>query len=115
LFAAQFRRVSVIDLWDSNCSQLSLNKLIVKAYTFSQAKTGGESASEKWFDLVDSKIFYWDEDGDGITISSNEELMDLFKTSPSSISITIDTAAALNKEGSGRISKSLLDKLINAP
>jgi hypothetical protein len=98
LFAAQFRRVNMIDLWDSNCSQLSVNKLMVKVYAFSQAKTDGKSASEKWFDLVDSKIFYLDEDGDAITISSNEELMDLFKTSPSSISITIDTAAALMKD-----------------
>jgi ABC-type amino acid transport substrate-binding protein len=72
----------VINLWDSDCYQLSINKLMIKAYGFALAKTNDSSATEKWFDLVDAKIFYLDKDGDAITISSNEELTDLIKASP---------------------------------
>jgi ABC-type amino acid transport substrate-binding protein len=55
---------------------------MIKAYGFALAKTNDSSATEKWFDLVDAKIFYLDKDGDAITISSNEELTDLIKASP---------------------------------
>jgi len=74
---AQTRRINVAELWDPSVSVLSFDKLMSTASRFAAAESDENSAVTK-FDPSKARVTYIDEDGDKITISSNEELMDSF-------------------------------------
>mmetsp|Transcript_28335 Transcript_28335/g.58858 ORF Transcript_28335/g.58858 Transcript_28335/m.58858 type:complete len:834 (+) Transcript_28335:345-2846(+) len=69
---SQTRRLNVADLWDSSNSTLSFAKLIGIASDFAFNSRPAEK-------LEKVKVTYIDEDGDKITMSSDEELMEAFR------------------------------------
>ena len=85
---AHARRVNVNDIWDTSIGQLSYSKLLSIASRFAFPDEDFDSTLTN-----KAKCTYIDEDGDRITVSSNEELMDAFrqtlKTPPKPFRITV--------------------------
>jgi hypothetical protein len=68
----QIRRIKVDDIWDKSTSHLSFEKMVSIASTHALS---GDAASDA---TTNAKVFYIDEDGDNITITSDKELEDAF-------------------------------------
>ena len=81
LSTAQIRRVNVADCWDPTTKKLSYAKLISIATSYATlANKGGSVYNESPPSaLGEANTTYIDEDGDKITMSSDDELVDAFR------------------------------------
>ncbi|KAL3816193.1 hypothetical protein ACHAXA_007311 [Cyclostephanos tholiformis] len=74
----QIRRVKVSAVWGGNISHLSFKKMMSLAASFTLPKNEVDDAGLAAF-TAKAKATYIDEDGDEITLTSNDELDDAFR------------------------------------
>eukprot|EP00804_Cyclotella_cryptica_P002966 CCRYP_005987-RB/>CCRYP_005987-RB protein AED:0.03 eAED:0.03 QI:148/1/1/1/1/0.75/4/727/761 len=106
---AQTRRINVAELWDPSASVLSFNKLMSIASRFAAGGNGVKDTTAT-FDPKKARVTYIDEDGDKITISSNEELMDSFVQTvkkqpfrPFRVTVSVDDSGTAKSDKDNKI------------
>jgi len=105
----QIRRVKVSEVWGESVSQLSFEKMMSLAASFALPEDKLDDAGVATF-AVKAKATYIDEDGDEITMTSNDELDDAFlqilkMAKPFLITVTIpqDEAGKVSVVTAGKV------------
>ena len=101
LSTVQIRRIKVFEVWGKSVSHLSFEKMMSLAASFALPKNEVNDAGLATF-TAKAKATYVDEDGDEITMTSNDELDDAFlqvleKAKPFVITVTVPQDQAAGK------------------